>query len=182
MQKEDKNIAMTNPQMPQISEVDAMERLAAVMNDSPTLVKMGKAGFPITALKPAVQWLIAEEAIKIQKAETANFADVIKQFAASYKSVVRVLTLAILNDKDRIYKNPRTLELSDEYYAIYDTIEWETDQKHWMGLLVEVIGLLSLDFFFNVTESIMLLKDMALKRKMTMKEVKSSQVAQSGVK
>lgn len=59
------NIATEQP----ISEEEAMERLAKVMNDSPTLVTLGEAGFPITALKPAVQWLIAEEAIKIQKAE-----------------------------------------------------------------------------------------------------------------
>ena len=167
---------------PPMSEEDAMERLAQVMNDSPTLVKLGEAGFSITALKPATQWLIAEEAIKIQKAEKANFADVIKQFAASYQSVISVLTLAILNDKDRIYKNPRTRELSDEYFAVRDTIEWETNPKYWMNLLVEVINLLSLDFFFNVTESIMVLKEMALKRKMTMKELKSSQVVQNGVR
>lgn len=167
---------------PPMSEEDAMERLAQVMNDSPTLVKLGEVGFPITALKPATQWLIAEEAIKIQKAEKANFADVIKQFAASYQSVISVLTLAILNDKDRIYKNPRTRELSDEYFAVRDTIEWETNPKYWMNLLVEVINLLSLDFFFNVTESIMVLKEMALKRKMTMKELKSSQVVQNGVR
>ena len=167
---------------PPMSEEDAMERLAQVMNDSPTLVKLGEAGFSITALKPATQWLIAEEAIKIQKAEKANFADVIKQFAASYQSVISVLTLAILNDKDRIYKNPRTRELSDEYFTVRDTIEWETNPKYWMNLLVEVINLLSLDFFFNVTESIMVLKEMALKRKMTMKELKSSQAEQTGVK
>ena len=167
---------------PTMSEEDAMERLAQVMNDSPTLVKLGEVGFPITALKPATQWLIAEEAIKIQKAEKANFADVIKQFAASYQSVISVLTLAILNDKDRIYKNPRTRELSDEYFTVRDTIEWETNPKYWMNLLVEVINLLSLDFFFNVTESIMVLKEMALKRKMTMKELKSSQAEQTGVK
>lgn len=167
---------------PPMSEEDAMERLAQVMNDSPTLVKLGEAGFSITALKPATQWLIAEEAIKIQKAEKANFADVIKQFAASYQSVINVLTLAILNDKNRIYKNPRTRELSDEYFIVRDTIEWETNPKYWMNLLVEVINLLSLDFFFNVTESIMVLKEMALKRKMTMKELKSSQAEQTGVK
>ena len=167
---------------PPMSEEDAMERLAQVMNDSPTLVKLGEAGFSITALKPATQWLIAEEAIKIQKAEKANFADVIKQFATSYQSVITVLTLAILNDRDRIYKNPRTKEFSDEYFTVRDTIEWETNPKYWMNLLVEVINLLSLDFFFNVTESIMVLKEMALKRKMTMKELKLSQVVQNGVR
>ena len=167
---------------PPMSEEDAMERLAQVMNDSPTLVKLGEAGFSITALKPATQWLIAEEAIKIQKAEKANFADVIKQFATSYQSVITVLTLAILNDRDRIYKNPRTKEFSDEYFTVRDTIEWETNPKYWMNLLVEVINLLSLDFFFNVTDSIMVLKEMALKRKMTMKELKSSQVVQNGVR
>ena len=52
--------------------ISAMEKLAKVMNDSPTIVKMSKTDFPITALKPATQWLIAEEACKILKAEKGN--------------------------------------------------------------------------------------------------------------
>lgn len=154
--------------------LESMERLAKVMNDSPTLLKLGKTEFAITALKPGTQWLIAEEAVKIQKNEDASFADIIKQFAVNIPSVVRVITLAILNDKKRIN--------SDEYKTVYETIMWETKPEEWLNLLIEIMQLLSLDFFFQTTQSIAAIRQMALGRKTTMEERKSSQAVQNGVK
>lgn len=165
---------------PKMDELEAQERLAQVMNDSPTLVKMGQHGFPITALKPGVQMLIAQEACKIVKVEQANFADVIRQFALNFDSVIKVLTLAILNDRDRIWADEKRQIYSEEYESVSSTIRWETDPKCWMGLLVEVMNLLSMDFFFSVTETIKILREMTLKRKMTTAEQRSSAVAPSG--
>lgn len=152
--------------------IEAMERLAQVMNDSPTIVKMNDTEFKITALKAGTQMLIAEESIKIQKSEQGNFNDLIKQFSLNTPSVVKIITLAILNDKDRIYKQG-TKEFSDEFKAMYDTIMWETEPKYWLNLLVEIMQLLSLDFFFDTTNAIAMIREMALGRKMTMEEQKS---------
>lgn len=165
---------------PKMSEDDAMERLARVMNDTPTVVKLGEYGFPITALKPGTQFLIAEEACRICKAEKGNMMDVVKQFAINIPSVIKVLTLAILNDKDRIYADYATRKFSDEYEAVYQTIEWETDPKGWIGLLVEVVGMLSMDYFFQCTSQIAMLKATTLERKKTMEELRSLSLAQNG--
>ena len=143
-----------------------MSRLVKIMNDTPTVMKMGNTEFPITALKPGTQWLISEESCKIMKAEEGNFKDLIKQFSLNIPSVVRVLTLAILNDKDRIFKDFGRREYSDEYNTVYETIMWETDQKNWLGLLVEVMNMLSLDFFFQNTSAIAMLRQIVLERKM----------------
>lgn len=148
----------------------SMERLAQVMNDSPTLVKMGNTEFAITALKPGVQWLIAEESCKIMKAEEGNMKDVIKQFSINIPSVVKVLTLAILNDKERIFSDYKRRIYSEEYNTVYETIMWETNQDNWIGLLVEVMNLLSMDYFFQTTNAIAMLREMALGRKMKMEE------------
>lgn len=159
--------------------LSAMEKLAKVMNDTPTVVKMSKTEFPITALKPGTQWLIAEESCKILKAEKGNFADVIKQFSVNIPSVVRVITLAILNDKDRIFSNYKNIEYSEEYTSIYETIMWETKQENWIGLVVEIINMLSMDYFFQVTNAIAIIREMALGRKMTMEEQKLSSAEQN---
>lgn len=159
--------------------LSAMEKLAKVMNDTPTVVKMSKTEFPITALKPGTQWLIAEESCKILKAEKGNFADVIKQFSVNIPSVVRVITLAILNDKDRIFSNYKNREYSEEYTSIYETIMWETKQENWIGLVVEIINMLSMDYFFQVTNAIAIIREMALGRKMTMEEQKLSSAEQN---
>lgn len=152
--------------------VDAMERLANVMNDTPTIVKMSKTEFAITALKPGTQWLIAEEACKILKAEKGNMNDVIRQFSINIPSVVHVITLAILNDKDRIYSDYKKKEISDEYKSVYETIMWETNSESWIGLLVEILNMLSLDYFFQVTNAIAMIREMALGRKTKMEEQK----------
>ena len=142
------------------------------MNDSPTIIKMKDYEFAITALKPGTQWLIAEEACKIMKAEKGNMEDVIKQFAINIPSVVHVITLAILNDKDSIFKNIKTREYSAEYETVYDTIMWETSPDNWLSLLVEIMNMLSMDYFFQSTNAVAMIREAALGRKMKMEELK----------
>ena len=153
--------------------VDAMERLAKVMNDTPTIVKMSNTEFAITALKPGTQWLIAEESCKIMKAEQGNFKDVIKQFAVNIPSVVHVITLAILNDKNRIFEDYKSRKYSEEYQSVYDTIMWETSPDSWLSLLVEIMNMLSMDYFFQSTNAVAMIREAALGRKMKMEELKS---------
>ena len=151
---------------------DAMERLAKVMNDTPTIVKMSNTEFAITALKPGTQWLIAEESCKIMKAEQGNFKDVIKQFAINIPSVVHVITLAILNDKIRIFEDYKSRKYSEEYQSVYDTIMWETSPDNWLSLLVEIMNMLSMDYFFQSTNAVAMIREAALGRKMKMEELK----------
>ena len=150
-----------------------MERLAKVMNDTPTIVKMSNTEFAITALKPGTQWLIAEESCKIMKAEQGNFKDVIKQFAINIPSVVHVITLAILNDKNRIFEDYNSRKYSEEYQSVYDTIMWETSPDNWLSLLVEIMNMLSMDYFFQSTNAVAMIREAALGRKMKMEELKS---------
>lgn len=145
--------------------LEAMSRLAKIMNDTPSVAKLGKTEFQITALKPGTQWLIAEESCNIAKAETANFADVIKQFSVNIPSVVRVITLAILNDKDRIFKDYKNREYSDEFRSVYETIMWETNPDNWLSLLIEIMNMLSMDYFFQSTNAIAMIREAALGRK-----------------
>ena len=153
--------------------VDAMQRLAEIMNDTPTVMKMGKTEFAITALKPGTQWLIAEESCKIMKAEQGNFKDVIKQFSVNIPSVVHVITLAILNDKNRIFDDYKSRKYSEEYQSVYETIMWETNPDNWLSLLVEIMNMLSMDYFFQSTNAVAMIREAALGRKMKMEELKS---------
>lgn len=164
---------MENKKDKKTISVDAMERLAKVMNDTPTIVKMSNTEFAITALKPGTQWLIAEESCKIMKAEQGNFKDVIKQFAINIPSVVHVITLAILNDKNRIFEDYKSRKYSEEYQSVYDTIMWETSPDNWLSLLVEIMNMLSMDYFFQSTNAVAMIREAALGRKMKMEELKS---------
>lgn len=151
---EDKNKVLPNSPLSD----EAMARLAQVMNDSPTIVKLQDTEWEIKALKPGTQWLVAEEACKIVKGENLSMGDVIKEFAVNLPSVARVITLALLNSKERIY--------SDEYQDVYDQLLWgDYDIKDWATLLVEILNLLDVDFFFASINVIQTVRKQALMRK-----------------
>ena len=160
--------------------IEAQERLIEIMNDSPHVQSFNGTKWEVHALKPGTQWLIAQEAISIQKAESANFEDVIKQFAVNTPSVAKVITLALLNDRARIFANGRDGEFSEEYNKTYDTIMWDTSQEFWLGLLVDVIQMLDIEVFFSITSSIQILRQRLLERKTTMEERKALSPAPSG--
>lgn len=143
------------------------------MNDSPSIVKLGDRDWQITALKPAVQNMIAEEACKINSVEKATFEDIVKCFAKNLPSVVRIITLALLNDKERIEK---------DYQKVYDTIYWETTARDWGNLLIEVLNLIDVGFFFQTTGVIQMFRQQCLERKTTMEEAKKLSPEQNGGK
>lgn len=162
--------------------LEAQERLIEIMNDSPRLKDFAGTQWELKALKPGTQWLIAQEAVKIQKEESANYADVVKCFAQNTPSVVKVITLGLLNDRRRIYANGRDGAFSEEFDGTYNTVMWDTSQDGWLGLLVEMLSLLDIEVFFSITSSIQILRQRLLGRKMTMEEQKALSPAPSGGK
>lgn len=128
----------------------AQERLIEIMNNSPRIKSFEGTQWEIRALKPGTQWLIAQEAIAIDKAESSNFGDVIKQFAVNIPSVVKVITLALLNDRVKIFANGKDGAFSEEYESTYTTIMWDTQQGGWLNILIEVINMLDIEVFFRL--------------------------------
>ena len=155
-QSTEKENEIITPQSP-ISD-EAMARLAQIMNDSPTIVKLGGTEWKIRALKPGTQWMIAEEASNIIKKEKLSMGDVIKEFSTNIPSVAKVITLALLNDKNKIH--------GKEYQQVYDQLLWgDYDIKDWATLLVEILNLIDVDFFFASTNVIQTIRSQALTRK-----------------
>ena len=163
VEKEKKENSVVTPNTP-VSD-NSMARLARLMNDSPTMMKLHGTEWEIHALKPGTQWLIAEEACKIVDRENMAMGDVLKQFAVNLPSVCRTLTLALLNDKQRIH--------GEEYKEVYELLMWgEYDMKDWAVLLAEILNLVDVDFFFASTNVVKTLRRNTLDRKMTMEEQK----------
>lgn len=161
VEKEKKENSVITPKTP-VSD-NSMARLARLMNDSPTMMKLHGTEWEIHALKPGTQWLIAEEACKIVDMENMAMGDVLKQFAVNLPSVCRTLTLALLNDKQRIH--------GEEYKEVYELLMWgEYDMKDWAVLLAEILNLVDVDFFFASTNVVKTLRRNTLDRKMTMEE------------
>lgn len=173
-------IKETRKALNEAPSIEAQERLIEIINDSPRVNDFAGTQWEVRALKPGTQWLIAQEAVAIQKEETADFADVVKQFAVNLPAVAKVITLGLLNDRRRIYANGRDGAFSEEYERTYATVMWDTSQDGWLGLLVEFLSMLDIEVFFSITSSIQTLRQRLLGRKTTMEEQKLLSPAPSG--
>lgn len=146
-----------------ISELDAQTLLAEVLNDTPTKIVIAGKTYHITALKLGVQNLIAEESCKIQQAQEGNLYDLYQQFAKSVPAVIRCLCYAVLNDKNKIFKDYRTREYSDEFQTLYEQLEWESDKTKFIEVLVDVMNKINIDFFLQAASMLTMMRDSALK-------------------
>ena len=152
--------------------LDSQARLAEILNDSPRLISLAGTEWEVRTLRQKVQWLIAEEVIKINKIEQgAGYGDIIKQFAYNMPSVIKVITLALLNDRNKIYKDGiETNGFSELYQATYDTIAWEGKVEEYGQLLLEVLQLLDIGFFMESHRILELFRASTMARKTTMNE------------
>lgn len=149
----------------EITELDAQRMLVEILNDTPTEIVIAGKTYYITALKLGVQNLIAEESVKIQQAQEGNMYDLYKQFAKSIPAVIRCLAYAVLNDKDKIFKDYRKREFSDEFQTLYEQLEWESDRSVFIEVLVSVIRKIDISFFLQAAGMLTMMRDSSLKTK-----------------
>jgi hypothetical protein len=150
--------------------LEAQERLAEVLSDSPRLIDLNGTEWEIRALRMGTQWLIAKKCIQVVKAESANFGDIVKQFSTNIPAIVEVLVLALLNDKRKIFMNgDETLGYSDLYKATYDTLMWECNVEKFGTIFLETLQLLDVSFFLESLHLLEIFREstMTMKTKMT---------------
>lgn len=146
--------------------LDAQERLAEIMNDSPRLVNLNGSEWEIRALRMGTQWLIAEKCVKIAKVENATFGDIIKQFAVNIPAVIEILVLALLNDKRKIFKDGIVNNgYSDLYHSTYDTLMWECKTETFGHIFLEVLQMIDVSFFMESHRMLDIFREMTMARK-----------------
>lgn len=160
----------------------AQERLIEIMNDSPRVKSFAGTEWEIRALKPGTQWLIAQEAAKVCGKDSNDFSEVIIDFSKSAPSVCNVITLCLLNDRHRIFENGKSGKYSEEFEDTFQTLMWETDHSKWMDIFVEVMNMLDVEVFFSIINSIQILRQTLLERKVTMEEQRRLSLERSGDK
>lgn len=149
--------------------IEAQTLLVETLNDSPHLVSLNGTQWEVRSLRFGTQYLIAEEVIKINKAESATFGDIVKQFAVNIPSLVKILTLCLLNDKKRIFKGgDEKAGFSDEYQSVYDTIMWEGNVNEYGVLLLECLQMLDVSVFFQALDIVQIFRAGVTTRKTTM--------------
>lgn len=146
--------------------LDSQERLAEILNDSPRIVNLRGTEWEIRALRMGTQWLIAKKCIEVAKVENANFGDIVKQFAVNIPAILDVLTLALINDKEKIFKdgNPNN-GYSDFYKATYDTLMWECKVEEFGSIFLEVLQMIDVSFFMDSHRILEIFRESTMARK-----------------
>lgn len=151
---------------PQEASFEAQERLVEILNDSPRLSSLNGTEYELRALRMGTQYLIAQEVIKINKAESATYGDIVKQFSVNIPSVVKVIVLCLLNDKNRIYKDGIEYKgFSEEYQALYDTIMWEGNLNEYGNILLECLQMLDISTFMTALDILSVFKASVTKKR-----------------
>ena len=149
--------------------LDAQRRLAEILNDSPRLVSLNGTEWEVRALRMGTQWLIAKiVADMVKEEESKTFGDVIKQFSINIPAILDVLTLCLLNDKAKIFKDGKQeYGYSELYHATRDTLEWDCDVTDFGNILLECLQLMSVDFFLQSRDILEIFKKSVLEKKRT---------------
>lgn len=148
--------------------LESQKRLAEILNDSPHLVSLNGTEWEMRALRFGTQWLIAQKCVEVAEADSKTFGDVIKQFSVNIPAILDVLTLCLLNDKEKIFKGGKEQNgYSDLYYATRDTLEWECNVTEFADILLECLQLLSVDFFYKSLDMLQIFREsvLGMKRK-----------------
>lgn len=146
--------------------LDAQERLAEILNDSPRIVNLKGTEWEVRALRMGTQWLIAKKCIEVAKAEGANFGDIIKQFAVNIPAILEVLTLALINDKEKIFKDGNERNgYSDFYKSTYDTLMWECKVEEFGNIFLEVLQMIDVSFFMDSHRILEIFRESTMARK-----------------
>lgn len=129
---------------------EAQTRLAEILSDAPSLIKFAGTEWEIRALRMGTQYLIANDICQLAKQEHSNYDDALQGLAASIPAIARMVTMVLLNDKNKIFQNGDVNQgYSKLFKRTYDTVLWNASRTDMGNLLQECILLLDVSFFME---------------------------------
>lgn len=147
---------------------EAQLRLAEIWANTPKWEDFNGTKYEVTPLKWGTLQLVAVEICK-NKIESKDITTVIKHMATNIESVVRCITLILLNDKDRI---------KNEYDQIYDFVMWETNPQNCIKLFETMFDLLQTNFYSTSITFLEIYQSLATGRKLTVEEAEQFRAGQ----
>ena len=110
--------------------------------------------------------MFSDDVKSIAKVENANFGDIVKQFAINMPAILEVLTLALLNDRHKIFKDGNERNgYSDLYYATFDTLKWECNVETFGNIFLEVLQMIDVSFFWESCRILEIFRESTMARK-----------------
>lgn len=154
----------------QVSE-EAQNRLAEILADAPTIEKLNGTEWEIRAFRMGTQYLIVQEVCKINKAESATYGDVLKSLMNAMPALCNVLTLALLNDKNKIYQNGDANQgFSKLYKRTYDTVMWNANRDEMAKIMLDCLQMVDVSFFMEALGMLQIFRASVTEKKRTRKK------------
>lgn len=151
----------------QVSD-EAQNRLAEILADSPSIEKLAGTEWEMRPLRMGTQYLIVKEVCDINKADSATYGDVLKALLMSMPALCNVLTLALLNDKNKIYQNGDPNQgFSKLYKRTYDTIMWSADKNEMAQIMLDCLQMVDVSFFMDALAMLQIFRASVTEKKRT---------------
>lgn len=147
---------------------ESQNRLAAILADSPSIEKLAGTEWEMRPLRFGTQYLIVEEVCKINQAESATYGDVLKGMLAQIPATCKVLTLALLNDKNKIYQNGDTNQgFSKLFKQTYQTVLWSADRGDLAKIMLDCLQMVDVSFFMEALGMLQIFRASVTEKKRT---------------
>ena len=147
---------------------ESQNRLAAILSDEPSIEKLAGTEWEMRPLRNGTQYLIIEEVCKINQAESATYGDVLKGMLTQIPATCKVLTLALLNDKNRIYQNGDPNQgFSKLFKQTYNTILWEADKADLAKIMLDCLQMVDVSFFMEALGMLQIFRARVTEKKRT---------------
>lgn len=147
---------------------EAQNRLAAILADAPSIEKLAGTEWEMRPLRFGTQYLIVDEVCKINQAESATYGDVLKCMLAQIPATCKVLTLALLNDRNKIYQNGDANQgFSKLFKQTYNTILWESERNDLAKIMLDCLQMVDVSFFMEALGMLQIFRASVTEKKRT---------------
>ena len=147
---------------------ESQNRLAAILSDAPTIEKLAGTEWEMRPLRIGTQYLIVQAVCEINDAESATYGDVLKGMLAQIPATCHVLTLALLNDKNRIYQNGDVnAGYSKLYKQTYNTVMWSADRTELAKIMLDCLQMVDVSFFMEALGMLQIFRAKVTEKKRT---------------
>lgn len=130
----------------QKKDIEYEKQLSDVQLDRGKKVVIAGKEYSIKALKMYTRWLISEcvNEMQIKEKDTIN---IIESMFTDIPLLVKIITYAILRDKDKV-------ENEELFNKTYDALMEATDMQEYLNAWTAVVELLDVDWFFFIQEAV----------------------------
>lgn len=142
------------------------KKIIDILNDSASIVSLEGKEYAIKHLKNGTQWLICKEVANLKDftKDSGSMMDIMESMASNIPVVVKIITLALCNEKRLIFKDGiDNGEFSDYFNDLYDELFFGLKTSSLAQILLEIFNKLDISFFYQSSEMVKMMTKMMMK-------------------